>query len=125
MKNRNRRFAACIVLALALALPALSAPTPEAQKLLDRMAELVDRGPFAVNYDAKMSMPVMGAPAKVEMGGSLTQTDRQHMRMTMEMTMTPEGSTQGGLTMNGKMISDGTTLWTEMTSGVARAAKNP
>jgi outer membrane lipoprotein-sorting protein len=107
-------FSCALVALVGAAAPSWAASSPEAQKLLDRLAELVDKGPFSVDYSADMNMPVMGAPAEVKMGGSLTQTDRQHMNMTMNMTMRPEGSGDAGMTMSVKMIADGTTMWTEL-----------
>lgn len=115
MHRTNRIVAVAMLLALLAGGTALAASTPEAEKLLTRMVELVDEGPFEVDYSADLQMAAMGTPMSVTMGGHMTQTDREHMRMTMDMSMAPEaGGEQGSMTINVLMVSDGSVMWTEM-----------
>ena len=119
MYRTNRFIGIATLLAVLVGGGALAASTAEAEKVLNKMAELVDKGPFEVDYSADLQMAAMGMPMNVTMGGHMTQTDRAHMRMTMDMSMSPEmGDEQGSMTINVLMVSDGAVMWTEMNNPI-------
>ncbi len=103
------------VLILALALPAAADSSPAAEPWLEKLVSIYERGPFKVDYAADLDMSGLGQPMSGSLKGNLVQADRTHSRVELELDMagTP-GMPEGGASMSMLIVTDGTTVWTEM-----------
>ncbi len=103
-----------------LAAPALAESSPEAQKWLEKLISIYDRGPLKVDYDADLDLSAIGQPMSGSMKGRLVQADRSHSRVELELDMSSSaGMPEEGTSMSILVVTDGTTVWTEMESAAA------
>ncbi len=107
------------LLAVALIIPltpsAYADSTPDAVQWLEKLLSIYDRGPFKVDYTATLDLSAMGQPLAGNMKGSITQGDRTHSRMSLELTMNGiPGLSAEPITMRVLNVIDGTTVWSEM-----------
>ncbi len=113
-KTLLRRLAGASLLFL-LASPAIGETSPEAQKWLEKLVSIYDQGPFKVNYDAKLDLTAIGQPISGALKGNLTQGDRTHSRMEMEMEMGGiPGMSAEPIIMRMFSVTDGTITWSEI-----------
>lgn len=102
-------------LVLSLAAPTFAASSPDAQKWLEKLITIYDRGPFTVDYEAKLDLAGLGQPMSGAMVGKLTQADRTHSRMEVKLDLAgAPGMPGGSMSMSILTITDGTTVWSEM-----------
>lgn len=101
-------------LLILLAMPASGETTPEAGKWLEKLLSLYDRGPFKVDYSATLDMSSLGQPMAGTMRGTITQADRTHSRMELEMEMTGMPGTTEPMQIRMTNVTDGEVIWTEM-----------
>lgn len=103
------------LLILALAVPATAESSPEAQKWIDKLIAIYDQGPFQVDYEAELDMSALGQPLAGSLTGNLTQADRTHSRIEINLDMpNPPGMPEGGTSLSMLVVTDGETVWTEM-----------
>ncbi len=103
------------LLVLPLATPASADSSPDAQKWLEKLISIYDQGPFKVDYEAELDMSALGQPMAGTLKGNLTQADRTHSRVELALDMpSPPGMPEGGTSMSILVVTDGTTVWTEM-----------
>ncbi len=97
------------------AAPTFADSSPEAQQWLEKLVSIYDRAPLTVEYVAELDMSSLGQPMAGSIKGSLAQADRTRSRTELELDMAGgSGVPEGGMTMSILVVSDGTTLWTEM-----------
>ncbi len=100
---------------LAPALPAIADSSPDAQKWLEKLLSIYDRGPFKVDYQADLDMSGLGQPFSGKLTGKLTQADRTHSRVELQIDMAGQpGMPESGMSMSMLTVTDGSTVWTEM-----------
>ena len=114
LKTTLRLLGALVLLTPAA--PVVAESTPEAQKWLEKLLSIYDRGPFKVDYAAELDMSALGQPMAGTLKGSLVQADRTHSRMELEMELAGmPGNADGTPTrMSLLVVTDGTTVWTQM-----------
>ncbi len=109
------RLLLAALLIFSLALPAAAESSPESQKWLEKLISIYDRGPFKVSYEARLDMSSLGQPLAGTLSGHLTQADRTHSRMEIDLEMpAPPGMEVGGMALSMLTVTDGKTVWTEM-----------
>ncbi len=102
-------------LILLLAAPASAGSSPDAQKWLEKMISIYDQGPFKVDYAAELDMSSLGQAMSGSLKGKLTQADRTHSRIELELDMSsPPGMPEGETSMSILVVTDGMTVWQEM-----------
>ncbi len=102
-------------LILSLALPVSAESSPDAQKWIEKLISIYDQGPFKVDYEAELDMSSLGQPMAGSLTGNLIQADRSHSRVEIALDMpNPSGMPEGGTSMTMLVVTDGTTVWTEM-----------
>ncbi len=95
--------------------PAIADSSPDAQKWLEKLISIYDRGPFKVDYEADLDMSGLGQPFSGKLTGKLTQADRTHSRVELSIDMAGQpGMPEGGMSMSMLNVTDGSTVWTEM-----------
>ncbi len=103
-----------VSLILTLASPATAESSPDAQKWLEKLISIYDRGPFKVEYEADLDMSSLGQPFSGKLSGRLTQADRSHSRVEIQLDMTnPPGMPEGATSLSMLNVTDGATVWTE------------
>ena len=109
------RLALAALLLLPLAAPAAGDSSPEAREWLEKLLSIYDRGPFKVGYSATLDLSASGQPISGSLKGQLTQRDRTHSRMNMEMEMSSlPGMSTEPVTMRMLNVTDGSVVWTEI-----------
>ncbi len=109
------RLLLAALLILTIAAPASADSSPEAQQWIDKLVAIYDQGPFKVDYEAELDMSSLGQPLSGSLTGNLTQADRTHSRIEIALDMpNPPGMPEGGTSLSMLVVTDGTTVWTEM-----------
>ncbi len=108
-------FLLAIALIIPVSTPVYADSTPEATEWLEKLLSLYDRGPFKVGYTATLDLNAMGQPLSGNMKGDITQGDRTHSRMSLELQMNGiPGLSNEPITMRILNVIDGATIWSEM-----------
>ena len=81
MRTVSRVLAMALLVAAPIAGLVHAESSPEAQKWLEKLAGVYQKGPFKVNYSARMDMTQGDQTMGMDMDGTLTYADRRHMRM--------------------------------------------
>ncbi|MEM7585247.1 MAG: hypothetical protein AAF560_17790 [Acidobacteriota bacterium] len=108
-------FLLASLLIIPLSAPAHAESSPEAMKWLEKLLSIYEQAPFTVDYTATVNLDAMGQQVSGNMNGSITQGDKTHSRMSLELQMSGiPGMTSGPVTMKVLNVIDGTTIWSEM-----------
>lgn len=102
-------------LLLLAAQPAFSESSPEAQKWLDKLVGIYDKGSFLLDFDGTLSLSQPGASMNGTLAGKITYGDSTHLRAVLSMRFAgaEAGNEMGMEVIN---IHDGETIWTEVSS---------
>ncbi len=114
-KPTSRLLLGALLLLLSPASSASAETSPDAQKWLTKLIAIYEQGPFQVDYEADLDMSGLGQPLSGKLSGKLTQADRSHSRVELQIDMAnPPGMDSGGMSVSLLNVTDGTIVWTEM-----------
>jgi len=107
-------------LAVSWSAPVSADSSPDAQQWLDKLISVYDRGPFRVDYQAELDMSGLGQPLTGTLKGNVIQADRSHSRIQLALDMSAvPGAPTGATSISMLIVTDGTTVWTEMNNPAA------
>ncbi len=103
----------CLLLSLMVFIPG-----DDADKWLQKMADVYKKAPLSMDIEAKMNINQMGMQMAMDMTGTMTYKDETHQHTTMAVQMKmPESSAQQGMPssmdMAIKTVFDGEIMWIE------------
>lgn len=90
---------------------------PKVKKILQKMVEVTQKGPYSIDLNAEMKINQMGASMKMTMDGNMLIADPTHIRSTINATMQmPQGNPDMPSEMDVamKQIFDGQIMWMEV-----------